>query len=84
MFEKKTYFLKGELKIKTNPLIFLCQVITGRDEIQIEIAVTGHGSLLLTVRVTGVIEYLFECPRPRANTTDTKTRSSRRGSSLSR
>lgn len=40
-FKVKTYFLKGELKIKTNPLIFLCQVITVWDEIQIEIVANG-------------------------------------------
>lgn len=39
-FKVKTYFLKGE-KIKTNPLIFLCQVITVWDEIQIEIVANG-------------------------------------------
>lgn len=40
-FKVRTYFLKGELKIKTNPLIFLCQVIIVWDEIQIEIVANG-------------------------------------------
>lgn len=40
-FKVETYFLKGELKIKTNPLIFLCQVITVWDKIQIEIVEMG-------------------------------------------
>lgn len=42
-----------ESKIKTNPLIFLCQVITVCDKIQIEIVATGCDSVLLTARVTG-------------------------------
>lgn len=58
-FKVKTYFLKGELKIKTNPLIFLCQVITVWDKIQIEIVAMGCDSLLLTARVTGVIECVW-------------------------
>lgn len=27
-FKVKTHFLKGDVEIKINPLIFLCQVIT--------------------------------------------------------
>lgn len=77
-FKVKSYFLKGKLKIKTNPLIFLCQVITVWDEIQIEIVATGCDSPLLTARVTGVIECVFDCPRPMANSTVTQTRSSQR------
>lgn len=66
------------MKIKTNPLIFLCQVISVCDEIQIEIVATGCDSVLLTARVTGVIECVFDRPRPRANSNVTQTRSSQR------
>lgn len=40
-FKVRTHFLKGGSKIKTNPLIFLCQVITLREQIQIEIVANG-------------------------------------------
>lgn len=40
-FKVKTHFLGGDAKIKINPLIFLCQVITVWDEIQIEIVANG-------------------------------------------
>lgn len=42
-FKVKTCFLRGESEIKTNHFIFLCQVITVRDQIQIEIVATGLG-----------------------------------------
>lgn len=80
-FKVKAYFLKREMKIKTNTLISFCQVITVRDKIQIEIVAKGYDSLLLTARVTGVIECVFDCPRPGANSTVTQTRSSQRSHS---
>lgn len=41
-FKVRTHFLGGGgSKIKTNPLIFLCQVITQWDQIQIEIVANG-------------------------------------------
>lgn len=77
-FKVKTYFLKGELKIKTNPLIFLCQVITVWDEIQIEIVANGLRQSAVDCKGYGVIECVFDCSRPRANSTVTQTRSSQR------
>lgn len=71
-------FFMGESKIMTNFLSFLCQAITVREEIQIEIVASSCDSLLLAPRVRAVIECVFDCLRPRDNTTDAQTRSCHR------